>query len=88
MAFLLITFNSTHLAIKTEKLLLDLAIEMIPTPRQLSASCGLSLKASQENLQEVKHRLGRSYNINSQCYIVETIDGITNFKKYRSDKCL
>ena len=81
MSFLLITFNSTHLAIKTEKELMDLNVEMIPTPRQLSASCGLSLKASVEILQEVKKRLESSYNVNSQCYIVEKVNDITNFKK-------
>lgn len=81
MSFLLITFNSTHLAIKTEKELMDLNVEMIPTPRQLSASCGLSLKASVEILEEVKNRLGSSYNVNSQCYIVEKVNDITNFKK-------
>ena len=81
MSFLLITFNSTHLAIKTEKALMDLNVEMIPTPRQLSASCGLSLKASVGILEEVKNRLGSSYNVNSQCYVVEKVNDITNFKK-------
>jgi hypothetical protein len=81
MNFLLITFNSTHLAIKTEKQLMDLNVEMIPTPRQLSASCGLSLKGPIEVHEEVKKRMGQGYNLNSQCYMVETTNEITNFRK-------
>lgn len=43
--FIIITFSSTHQAIHFEKLLLGIfAIELIPTPREVSASCGLSLK--------------------------------------------
>jgi len=43
-AYYLITFASTHLAIKAERALKDRhRLTMIPTPRELSASCGLSL---------------------------------------------
>lgn len=42
--YYLITFASTHLAIRTERMLKEkYKITMIPTPRDLSASCGLSL---------------------------------------------
>lgn len=42
---LLITFPSVHYAIRAEKVLRDRGIESktIPTPRDISASCGLSL---------------------------------------------
>lgn len=53
--FYIITFESTHLAISTEKFLLaEVQVEMVPTPREISASCGLSLKISLENIQKVK----------------------------------
>lgn len=53
-AFYVITFESTHLAISTEKLLLaSVAVEMVPTPREISASCGLSLKIKMEHLEQV-----------------------------------
>ncbi len=41
-----LTFDSTHYAIKTEKKIKQHSIKamMIPTPREISASCGLSLK--------------------------------------------
>lgn len=54
--FYVITFNSTHHAIKGEKILLNkgLDIRTIPTPREITASCGLSIKFSSELLKEVK----------------------------------
>lgn len=52
--FYVITFESTHLAISTEKfLLVQVKVEMVPTPREISASCGLSLKVSVEHLEGV-----------------------------------
>lgn len=48
--FYVIAFDSTHLAIKTEKFLKsEVVIDMIPTPREISASCGLSVKFNIEN---------------------------------------
>lgn len=53
--FYIITFESTHLAISTEKFLLaEVPVEMVPTPREISASCGLSLKISTDNIEKVK----------------------------------
>jgi hypothetical protein len=44
--FYCLTFDSTHYAIKTEKKLKEnnLDVSIIPTPREISASCGLSIK--------------------------------------------
>ena len=48
-----VTFQSTHHAIKGEKILKDNNIEhkMIPTPRAITRSCGLSAKF---NLKDLK----------------------------------
>lgn len=81
MRYVLITFESTHEAIKIEKALRDLDVEMIPTPRQLSASCGLSLKTYVEDLENIQVILGESYNKNNQVYLVEFKDKILTFKK-------
>ncbi len=51
--YYLITFESTHLAIRTERMLKQkYKITMIPTPRDLSASCGLSLMLESEAVTE------------------------------------
>lgn len=47
--YYLITFASTHLAIRTERILkAHMDVTMIPTPRELSASCGLSIMMETE----------------------------------------
>lgn len=53
--FYVISFNSTHHAIRTEKLLLEegMKIMTLPTPREIAASCGLSIKFEMEDLEKV-----------------------------------
>lgn len=52
--FMIIAFGSTHQAIHFERLLLGkFAIELIPTPRDVSASCGLSLKFEMDDLNAI-----------------------------------
>jgi len=47
---LVITFPSTHYALKAEKVLEEagLEIELIPVPRELSSSCGLAITILEE----------------------------------------
>lgn len=66
--FCVVTFHSTHLALKFEKTAKDrgLDIRLIPVPRQISSSCGLAgkigenqveaaVKLCQENYIEFEH---------------------------------
>ncbi len=55
---LLLTFDGIHDVIKAEKLLLErgLACDLVPTPRHLSADCGMSIEcraADRPQLQEL-----------------------------------
>lgn len=50
--YYLYTFESSHGAISTEKILKPLGCVMMPVPRALSASCGMSVKISPENFSE------------------------------------
>lgn len=54
-----IAFNSTHHAIKSEKLIKAAGMEMItlPTPREISASCGMSIMFEIENIDAIKKML-------------------------------
>ena len=57
-SYMIIAFSSTHQAIHFERLLLlKYAIELIPTPREVSASCGLSLKFETEDLPAILKNL-------------------------------
>jgi len=54
--YCVVAFNSTHHAIKGEKKLQDkgVKIKTIPTPREITASCGLSIRFEPDLLHEVK----------------------------------
>ena len=51
-----LTFQSTHNALATEKILKnkDFEVELIPTPRQISAECGFSLLMENVDLEKIK----------------------------------
>ncbi len=53
--FYVVSFNSTHHAIRTEKLLESggLKIMTLPTPREIAASCGLSIKFDYNDLDRI-----------------------------------
>lgn len=54
MEFYVISFESTHYAMMMEKRLKEkFKINMIPTPRSITASCGLSLKISPDLIEDV-----------------------------------
>lgn len=52
----LTTFKSTHYAIQAEKVLKenDIFFKTIPTPREVSHSCGLALLFTPESIDKVK----------------------------------
>jgi len=67
--YLIITFNSTHQAIRFERILLPLYnIELIPTPREVSASCGLSLKFEKKDKQNILETLKQENKDGIQLY--------------------
>lgn len=54
--FLLATFHSTYLALEFERLLKknDLNVDLISIPGDISASCGLSARFDEKDLDEVR----------------------------------
>lgn len=57
--FCLITFGTTHHALRAEQVVggsLSSAM-LIPLPREISSDCGLALRFHQANLQEIKSKL-------------------------------
>ena len=53
--YYVLAFNSTHEAIRTESLLKrqGIAAEMIPTPRDIDVSCGLSIRFSEHAVDRI-----------------------------------
>lgn len=61
--FYIIVFNSTHHAISTEQRLKEEGKEimMIPTPREITSSCGLSLRFNGDDLEFVLKQLTNNH---------------------------
>lgn len=69
--FLLFAADSTHLIIKSEKLLKENGIEcrIIPLPSEVKATCGLSIKTELENKNRA-NELFKSNGIELEKYSV------------------
>lgn len=52
--FYLYTFSNTHGAIATEKLLKEAGATILPVPRVISASCGISVRIQPDNIDLAK----------------------------------
>lgn len=52
--YYLLTFESTHAAIATEKLLKPAGGVVMPVPRFISSSCGISIRINPENHEQAE----------------------------------
>ena len=71
------TFKSTSQALKAERVLKNASAEflMMPTPRQISTSCGLAVKAAPEHLRFYQEILANNQIDIEGAFQVTTIDG-------------
>ncbi len=58
--YVLFTFDSTHSAIAAQRLLADLSPVLMPTLREISASCGMSLRLRSEDRGCAESRMAES----------------------------
>lgn len=58
-----IAFESTHAAMAAQKVLSGLRFDVIPTPSDISASCGISLRIDDSLLEEAAARLERRSDV-------------------------
>lgn len=58
--YLVITFHSTHHALKAERVMRDCGLEAktIPVPRSISSNCGIALRVEAESGQDLEILLG------------------------------
>jgi len=61
----IITFSSTHHALRAEELIEEqqIQLDIIPIPREITAECGLGIKVAYEKREEVEGLLTEN-NIN------------------------
>lgn len=81
--FYVISFDSTHHAIKAEKLFKEhnLNIKMMPTPREITASCGLSIRFESGDLQEVEDIINTEDLAVKGKYAMTRTDGVRMAQK-------
>lgn len=63
----LIAFDSTHAALASEKMLHDMGAALIPTPREITASCGMSLRIAAHLADEARSRIQDDQDICDLC---------------------
>ena len=69
-----LAFDSTHMAVAAEKYLsARIAVSVMPTPRKITASCGISLRVELENGERLKELLKANDDLfrESHLYLVK-----------------
>lgn len=81
--FVAFTFAATAQALKAEKILKenDAQFLMMPTLREISASCGLSIKFKEKNLEKYKKLLSDNDVSIDGIYHVEKVDNKNNIEE-------
>lgn len=81
--FGILTFQSTHHAMRAEKVLESegIKIKTIPTPRDISLSCGLSIRVSVEDIDTIKGLMKNSILEYKGLYYLSTGDGQRRLEK-------
>ena len=81
----LVVFESVHQAIRAEQILLKagLRVELLPTPREISASCGQSLSFPADALESLQEMLEREkivfrgiYSANAEQRVYERLERV------------
>lgn len=78
--YLLYTFKSPHMTIKSQKVLEGLQTKIIPVLRELSESCGMALKVNGEDLDVSLERMRASEIGTWNLYRIEIVSGELNLE--------
>jgi len=78
-----VTFESTHHAIRGEKILenANLKIKTIPTPREITSSCGLSIRFDLDDIDKVKSTILENELAIKGLYRMSKIDSKNHIEK-------
>lgn len=71
--YLLITFTSSNYAMQCESVLKSegMKAQVIPTPREITLSCGLSILSEVENLERVRDLVREGKIVVKRTYVLE-----------------
>ncbi|WP_416199012.1 MAG: Se-S-carrier domain-containing protein [Sporanaerobacter sp.] len=78
-----VTFESTHHAIRGEKILenANLKFKTIPTPREITSSCGLSIRFDLDDIDKVKSTILENELAIKGLYRMSKIDSKNHIEK-------
>lgn len=81
--FYVIVFESTHYAIAAEKLFKDKGykFDIIPTPRQITHSCGLSIRFIKQDTKDIEKQMKEAKIIIKGIYEMQKISNEKRVKK-------
>lgn len=81
--FGILTFQSTHHAMRAEKVLTkeEIKIKTIPTPRDITLSCGLAIRFEVEEIEKIKELKNEGKLDYKELHHLQTIDGERRLKK-------
>lgn len=73
----IVAFNSTHHAIRTEKLLSEnnIKVTTLPTPREISSSCGISVRFLKDDMEKVESIIESNEILYHGVYKIERLEG-------------
>ncbi len=73
----IVAFNSTHHAIRTDKVLNEknLKVTTLPTPREISSSCGISVRFLKEDMDTVVESLKENDILYNGIFKVSRVSG-------------
>lgn len=81
--YYLAVFDSTHYALKFEKVIKDngFKINIMPVPREITASCGISARLETEEIEEIKVLAEKENLETAGYYHVEAQNGRKTYHK-------
>jgi len=86
--FGVITFNSTQYAIKADTVFSKESVNFrtIPTPREISRSCGLAIKFNIEDMEKIKDIINKSSLEINGIYKIVRDEGINKVEKISQER--
>lgn len=82
-SYIIISFESVNFAMQTEAVLKreEIHCQIMPTPREITLSCGISIKISVDNLDNIKKLVDENKIRIKGLYICEFKDKQKNIEK-------
>ena len=84
--YYLLTFESTHAAISTEKLMKPAGVTIMPVPRFISASCGISVRISPESRPEAEELFRKGSSLTTEEYAYYHVTRIPGSSEVNCEK--